>query len=481
MLHYFEPIVKYLPEIKPPTRPPTLNERLFWTASALLLFFFMYGTTAIGLRPASFGSIDFISIVTAGRSGSLVTVGIGPIVIASILLQLLKGAGIIKIDMQNPKERATFIQTQKLLAIILAFLEAVVFIAAGRVAFIEDNPTLALYAFVAFQIAMGSIFLLYLDEIVSRYGIGSGISLFIAGGVSLSIVGGTIGLIVGENGVLAALNEQSATAVASIIKILLPVFITIAIILVNVYVDGLKVEIPIATGMFRMGARGFPIKFLYVSNLPVILASAFIIHFQLTAITIAQTQIEIGGINISPYIAYSLTAETGSVMSIDDGILYFILPPPHVAYTGQDIITFYSRYLFLTTPITKLPGYVHIITYVISFTVLCILAGFLWVETSGMGAKDLAEQLLQTGYSIRGFRADPRMLESFLNRYIPAITFLGSAFVGILASVADLLGALGTGTGILLTVSIFARLHEQFKLYQLYDIYPVIGNLFKEK
>ncbi|MCX8166620.1 MAG: preprotein translocase subunit SecY [Candidatus Micrarchaeota archaeon] len=478
MLEKLEPILKHLPEIKAPTRVPSLQERLFWTISVLIMFFVMYETTVIGLH-SSRNPADFISIVTAGRSGSLVTVGIGPIVIASILLQLLKGAKILKIDLQDTKQRALFLQTQKLLAIILAFIEAYVFIAAGRVMFIDPNPSTGLFMFVIFQIAMGSIFLLYMDEIVSRYGIGSGISLFIAAGVSIAIVGSTLDTFVGQNGIISMFEEPTAQTVALIIQKLIPVLITLAIILVNVYVDGLKIEIPIALGNYKIGAKGFPIKFLYVSNLPVILASAFIIHFQLLAFNIAQHDLFIGNINIAPFLAYS-EGKNPMVSGISDGLLYFILPPPHYQLLKIPIITFYQQYLFARTPITNMPGIVHIVTYVIVFTLLCIISGFLWVETSGMGARDLAEQLLEVGYTVRGYRADPRIMESFLNRYIPAITLLGSAFVGMLAAFADLLGAFGTGTGILLTVSIFARLHEQFKMYQLYDVYPVLNKLFKD-
>jgi preprotein translocase subunit SecY len=63
-------------------------------------------------------------------------------------------------------------------------------------------------------------------------------------------------------------------------------------------------------------------------------------------------------------------------------------------------------------------------------------------------------------------------LEKVLDRYIPPITLMGGIFVGLLAAFADFTGALGTGTGILLTVGIVYRMYEELAKEQMGEMMP---------
>ncbi|EQD42235.1 preprotein translocase subunit SecY, partial [mine drainage metagenome] len=83
------------------------------------------------------------------------------------------------------------------------------------------------------------------------------------------------------------------------------------------------------------------------------------------------------------------------------------------------------------------------------------------------------------GWQIPGFRRDPRIVESVLNRYIPTVTVLGSVFVGFLAAVATLTGAIGTGMGILLTVGIIYMVYQQLEQERLFDTYPILKKITK--
>jgi len=96
---------------------------------------------------------------------------------------------------------------------------------------------------------------------------------------------------------------------------------------------------------------------------------------------------------------------------------------------------------------------------------------------TGQSAKNLSEQLESIGWQIPGFRRDPRIVEGILNRYIPTITVLGSIFVGLLAAVATLTGAVGTGMGILLTVGIIYMLYQQLEQENLYETYPILNKI----
>jgi len=171
VLGVFKPIYGLLPEVKTPEEKQTLKKRLMWTGIVLLLFFLMGNIRLIGISGESLGGqLEAAQIILALKIGTLISAGIGPIVLSSIILQLLVGGGLIKLDLSNPAEKAQFAGTQKLLAIILSFVEGFFYLAGG---YLVANP--GMFWIVLLQMALGSILLLYMDEVVSKYGIGSGI------------------------------------------------------------------------------------------------------------------------------------------------------------------------------------------------------------------------------------------------------------------------------------------------------------------
>ncbi len=481
-------LASYLPEIKAPAIPPTAKERLMWTGVALVLFFLMYNTMCFGVQQQA-GSIDFLQTITASNIGSLLTAGIGPIVFASIFLQLFNGAGIINLDMKKKEDKQKFLETQKILAILLAILEAMVFVFTLKVGVIPlfaelgegyiTNPdgsqgitapfTMAL---VILQIAFGSVIILYLDEIMTKYGIGSGISLFIGAGVSFAIMSGLIGLIFGPIGVIESMAEGGAEALPNALLAIAPFLFTIAVFLVVVYAEGVKVEIPIAFERVRGLVPKLPLKYFYVSNIPVIFASALIMNVQLFAGALAGQSLDIGGFNVVDAIGY-----VDANGRLSDGLLYLVTP----IYSSGGTLAHWEYLTNAVTPVFGIPEWVHALLYVVFLSLFSLMFGLFWVETSNMDAKSVANQLKGSGLQIPGFRRDPRMLESILNKHIFPLTVLGALSVGLLAGIADLTGALGTGTGILLTVGILYRMYEQMEQQQMFELYPALKAITGEK
>ncbi len=491
-LDFLKPIIHLLPEIKTPDRPLGLKEKLIWVGLALTLFFIMSNITAFGVDSSSTQGLEFLQVVTASNIGTLLTAGIGPIVLASIFLQLFNGAGILNFDMQDPEDKKTFFGCQKILAIVLAFFEGAMFVFLGRIDLISN--TLFIQVLVVLQIAFGSIILLYLDEIISKYGIGSGISLFIAANVSFTVVSGTLSLLgIGStNGVLQILQSGGADAIPNAIFYMTPLYFTIIVFAIVVYAEGMKVELPLSFGLAKGVGGRFPIKFLYVSVLPVILASALLLNIQfLAAVLPAHEQGETPeGLDIIGSIAWVVNVPTGTITpegeeavypELQDGLLYLITPrglSPNTIYTGRSVFDHWALLATMSTPIFNIPELVHLFAYAIFFIGLCVLFGMFWVETSGMGPKDVASQLQSSGFQIPGFRRDPRAIETVVNRYIPVIVILGSAFVGLIAVLADLTGALGTGTGILLAVSIMSKFYDELKSMNAFGLHPGFGKMF---
>ncbi len=462
-------LASYLPEIKSPSMPPTGKERLGWTGIALVLFFVMYNTTCFGAIHQT-GGLDFLQTITASNIGSLLTAGIGPIVFASIFLQLFNGAGIINLDMKKKEDKQKFLETQKILAITLAFIEGVVFVATGRIpidAGIGISPDILAFL-VIMQIALGSIVILYLDEIMTKYGIGSGVSLFIAAGVSFAIVSGLIGLIFGPAGVVELMAEGGAEALPNALLAIAPFIFTALVFLIVVYAEGIKVEIPIAFERVRGLVPKLPLKYFYVSNIPVIFASALILNIQLFSTALQGQSFEVGGFDVVKAIGY-----VDANGRLSDGLLYLFTP----IYVGGGTRAHWDFMTNAVTPVFGIPEWVHAIVYIIVLSLFSLLFGLFWVETSNMDAKSVANQLTGSRLQIPGFRRDPRMLESILNKHIFPLTVLGSLSVGLLAGIADLTGALGTGTGILLTVGILHRMYEQMEQQQMFELMPALKSL----
>ena len=450
-LDALQPIFRLLPEVKPPAKELTLKTKLMWTSLALVIFFIMGNITLIGLDVARADYLLGIQTILASNMGTLISAGIGPIVLSSIVLQLLVGAKFINIDMSNPADKSKFQSLQKLFAIALCFFEALAYTITG-------TPLLAKPGFmilVILQVALGSIILLYLDELVSKYGIGSGIGLFIAGGVSgaffwqvfrpptpIDPTGGVI------------MQFVASLGTGANFLLFLPIVVAIVIFAIVVFAEGIHVNIPITMGRKGMGGR-FPVKLLYVSNLPVILAIALFANLQLWATVVEGIPI-LG--QIMGFLAWATTS------------------PFNLFY---DIIVRIGSEGFIPALSFMAPDIIQAIIYLIILLACCIVFGIFWVNMGNQGPAAVAEQLQSSGMYIPGFRRDKRIIEGILNRYIPTITILGSIFVGLLAGVGNMaLGGLSSGTGILLTVGIVYRLYEQLAKEQMMAMHPMLGKLF---
>ncbi len=443
--------MKFIPEVKTPERKPGLKRRLEWTAIALLIFAILGVITPVGMtatRQSDF--LKNLQLVTASKIGTLATLGIGPIVMGSIVLQLLMGAGIIKIDVHDPKQKAYYQSLQKLMAIFFCFFEAGVYVISGFVPAVGFNKVL-----VMLQLAFAALMIMYLDEVVSKYGIGSGVGLFIAAGVSFTIIWRALSWVPTSGTYVGLVPQLLQGLINGQIPetALFPLIFTILVFLFVVYAESMKIEIPLTFGRIKgFGAR-WPLKFLYVSNIPVIFTAALFANVQLWGVALQKIGLPLLGNFV----------ENQPV----SGIAYYLKAPYGALSTPTQMIN------TLTSPGMVL----HILIYTLAMIIFCILFGKFWVELSGMDSKSVAKQLQQVGLHVPGFRRDPRIIERVLERYIPAITVLGSATVGIIAVIADLTGALGTGTGILLTVGILYRMYEELAAQQAAELMPMLKGL----
>jgi preprotein translocase subunit SecY len=447
ILHRFEPVLTRMPEVERPRYALTFKERLRWVGIVLLIYFLLKEVPIYGLSPTAIDYFENIRAIIAGGFGSIISLGIGPIVTASIILQILIGGKLLDVDLSKPSDRVLYMGAQKALAVGFTIFEASVMVFMGALPAINNDPMLQLL--IIAQLTVGGLLIIYLDEVVTKWGFGSGIGLFIIAGVCAQIIIGSLNPFPATPGepmpagiipkfVYLLINNQTR------FDILTPILGTLIVFAVVVYISSVRVEIPLTYGRFR-GARGrYPIKFVYASVIPVIFASILMANVQLWARLLYNA-------------GYPLLGEFADNTPIN-GIAYYLRRGGHAIYSPN------------FDPVAAL-------IYIVVMATLAMLFSKFWVETTGMDAKTVAKKLQSSGMVIPGFRGDIRIIERVLSRYIPAITLLGGLSVGVLAAFGDMTGALGGGTGVLLTVGIVYQLYEQIAKEQLMEMHPMIRKI----
>jgi len=484
-LGLFKPLARFLPEAKPPGRRIGFNQKLLWTALALIIYLIMAEIPLYGLEAGQGLEMSYLRIIFASNRGTLMELGIGPIVTAGLILQLLAGSGMIGVDMSNPEDRGLFTTASKFFSILLTGVQAFAYIIGGVYGALPATTSIVIFI----QLLFAGIMIILLDEMIQKgWGIGSGISLFIVAGVAQKVFWDSFGLSVGladgkSYGAFPAMfqyigagepvfslnffhNQTSNQLVPAPynafirpqnLPSLLGFLTTIVVFIVVIYVEGVRVELPVSHADYR-GYRGrYPIKLLYVSNLPVIFTSALFanIYFfsQIIWINFNQTNS-----NFFLNLIGTYSGVAGEQPQPTGGLVYYAIAPRSVL----DVILSPERAIIFAT----------------LMVVFCIIFSVTWLEVGGLGPSTVAKQLVDSGMHIPGYRRSARPIEMVLKRYIPAVTILGGIVVGLIAAFADFFGVFGTGTGILLSVGIVYQIYQQLMQERVAEMYPAFRRFF---
>ncbi|MEM4903442.1 MAG: preprotein translocase subunit SecY, partial [Desulfurococcaceae archaeon] len=121
-----------------------------------------------------------------------------------------------------------------------------------------------------------------------------------------------------------------------------------------------------------------------------------------------------------------------------------------------------------------------LIIYSVLVLVLAIIFGLLWVEVAGLNPANQAQQLIESGFEVPGFRKNPKILEQILAKYIYPLTVLSSIIVALIAIISDILGAYGSGTGLLLAVGILQQYYALIAYERTLESYPLLRRIIGE-
>ncbi|MCL4332882.1 MAG: preprotein translocase subunit SecY [Candidatus Thermoplasmatota archaeon] len=520
-LYGLEYLTARLPAVKKAKGHVQFKYKFLWTVLIIILYFALTNIYIYGLNTSQ--TIDVFAsfrAIFAGASGSLMDLGIGPIVTASIVMQLFAGAKIFNIDLHNSEDKAVYQGVQKLLVIVMIFVEAIPqafgYLVPDTALVTSLNSMAPGYghflaqSIIVLQLFFGSYLVFLMDEVVSKYGIGSGISLFIAAGVSQQLVTGTLNWLPATLSSPASLSNPPAGALPKMFYILvnsnsgylisngIPQILfqppnpmiallgTILIFFIVAYFQSSKIELPISHERVR-GARGrYPLQLFYASNIPVILATALLANVSMWTLLFwsspVLSKVPILGHNrlLGAYpTATQISQFNISQTTPTSGLAYYLFSPNGLSDwlfpilqpgTAQNVLLGH----------TALEEAIHVLIFLGFMVIASVIFAKFWIETTNMGPSAVAKQIISSGMQIPGFRRDPKVMENVLKKYIPAITVFSGAAVGLLAAGANLIGTVGntSGTGLLLAVGIVIQFYEAMGREQLMEMHPVIRQFF---
>jgi preprotein translocase subunit SecY len=488
-----EPVLTRMPSVARPDGHVPFKRKLMWTAGVLVLYFFLTSVPIWGLEAG--GGQDLFGqfrAILAGSQFSVLHLGIGPIVTASIVLQLLGGANLLGLDTNDPRDQVLYQGLQKLLVVVMIVLTGLPMVFG----YLPPDTGLAqqlgvgllgVQMLIFVQIFLGGVLILFMDEVISKWGVGSGIGLFIVANVSESLINGVInpttGILASWWGLLVGNAQASIDSLLGSEGHVIAIVTTLLIFSIVVYAESVRVEIPLSHARVK-GARGrFPVKLIYASVLPMILVRALQANLQFMGrILVSQAGapaagggqvIELFG-TAMPWLGTYETTTGGGTSAPTGGLFYYLAP----IRNPQDWMW------WLAAGPTQEPWQV-IARVSVDLTFMIIggaIFAIFWVETADMGPRATAKQIQNSGMQIPGFRQNVGVIEKVMERYIPHVTVIGGALVGLLAVLANMLGTIGgvSGTGLLLAVSITYKLYEEIAEEQLMEMHPMMRQMFGE-
>jgi len=379
--------------------------------------------------------------------------GVTPIITSGMVMQLLAGSRIIEVDQGVKEDRNLYQGAQKLFAFLITLGEAVAYVMSGMYGSLSElgagNAVL-----IILQLFFAGVIVTLIDELMQKgYGLGSGISLFIATNICESIIWksfspttmntgkgtefegavvATFHFLTSRSNKLSALRDAFYRSSAPNLTNL---FATVLVFFIVIYFQGFRVDLPIKSQQHRGHQAAYSVKLFYTSNIPIILQTALVSNLYF----FSQLLYRRFRSNMLVGLLGQWSDDLGSGQSVPvGGLAYYLSPPPSFSALYEDPL--------------------HTIIYVTFVLLSCALFSKTWIEVSGSSSKDVAKQLREQKMLFVGYRDSS--IVSVLDKYIPTAAAFGGMCIGMLTIVADFLGAIGSGTGILLAVTIIYQYHE---------------------
>ncbi|ODQ49470.1 hypothetical protein PICMEDRAFT_14916 [Pichia membranifaciens NRRL Y-2026] len=465
VLDLVKPFQPYLPEVLAPERKVPFNQKMMWTGVTLLIFLVMSEIPLYGITSSeSSDPLFWLRMMLASNRGTLMELGVSPIVTSGMIFQLLQGTQILSMDPESKDDRELLQVAQKLLAILLSFGQATVYVLTGMYGRPSDLGS-GVCLLLILQLVFAALMVILLDELLQKgYGLGSGTSLFMSTKICESIVWKCFaptlvnrgrgsefeGAILAFIHMLFTRSSTRAALVDSFYRDNAPnmsqVFSTLIVFSLVVYLQCLRVDLPIKSTRQRGPFNVYPIRLFYTSNMPIMLQSAltsniFIISQMLYSRFPNNLAIKFIG-------TWEAKQGGGQQLFAISGVSYYMQPPLNLQEALLDPI--------------------KTVIYVLFVLGTCAFFSKTWIEVSGTAPRDVAKQFKDQGLVIAGHRETSVYKE--LKKIIPTAAAFGGATIGALSVVSDMFGCLGSGTSILMAAT---------TIYSYYEMAAKEGGLVK--
>ena len=436
-IHLIRPILSVVPAVEKPTAAVPFRERVLWSICAIMIYMVCSNLPLYGVQRAHTSSDPFywMRVILASNRGTLMDLGVSPLISTGMAMQLLVGSKVIDVNLDVKEDRLLYMAAQKVVGLLVTIGVATVSVMSGMYGDLSAIGVGNAMLIVA-QLFLAGLVLLMLDELLQRgYGLCSGISLFTASHICETVVwkalstrtintgrgtefeGAIIALfhliIVRRNkfqAISEALFRQNLPNLTSLLA-------TCLIFAACVYVQGLRVELTIKLQKARGTEQRYPIKLLYTSNMPIILHTAFVSNmYFISQVMYKQSP-------SSPFIKlfgdWAVTSNVAASVPVG-GLAYYISPPATFA-------------AFLHDPF-------HAIFYLVFTLTACAIFGRMWTEVSGTSVRHVSRLFRDNQAVMKGHR--DTATSSVLRRYIPIAAALGGICIGLISVLADFLGKL---------------------------------------
>jgi len=458
ILNIVKPLMPFVPSIKEPVKVYEVNDRIIWTAIALFIYLICCQIPLYGIyKPADSDPLYWLRVILASNRGTLMELGISPIVTSGMIMQLLAGSKLIEVDKSSKEDNELFEGATKIFGILICIGEAVAYVISGMYGDIANIGVFNSFLIII-QLIFAGLIVLLLDEVLQKgYGLGSGISIFIAVNICETIVWkcfspftfgtegnsqeyegaiiNTIHMLLTKPNKITALQKAFYRANGTN---LLNLITTVVVFFVVIYFQGFRYELKITHKQAPNVYRTYPIKLFYSSNMPIILQSALVSNlYFFSQILYKRYKNNI----IIKLLGQWQDVEGGSYSVPVGGLSYYISAPRDLLEVVRDPF--------------------HTLFYITFVLISCALFSKTWIEVSGSGVGDVAKNLKEQGYYIDGVR--DHSMKDILKRSIPIAATFGGMCIGALTIFADFIGAIGSGTGILLAVTIVYGIYEEMK------------------
>jgi protein transport protein SEC61 subunit alpha len=444
-LDLVRPLASMMPSMRRPNRVVPFHRRALYTGLSASVFLVCSHLPLYGVRYAAATAgadpLYLVRSILASNRGTLMELGVGPVITAATVAQLLAASKLIPIDMNVRADRELLDGARKVLAMVIALGEAAASVLLGMY-----GPVGAINgALIVLQLVSASTVVVFLDDLFDKgYGLrgSSAVSLFSATNTCGKVFWSAFSPVTVNTGrgpefegiVLAVAHQLVARAgrarklIGAMLRQHLPntmnLLATCLVLLAAIYLEGIKMLVPLQSRDTR-GRRGtFPIKLLYTSTMPIMLYSTAVSALYIVSQMLHYSRL--GGSVLARLLG--VWKEAGHAAVPVGGLAYYVTAPASLA----------------AAPL-------HALVYAALLLASCALLSQAWVVASGSSARDITRQLSDQRLVVPGRRDGATY--HVLSRCIPTAAALGGLCVGALTIFADMTGVIGTGTGVMLAAT----------------------------